>query len=216
MEVETVTDNSIQIVSFSIINELNKKKENYAVPVDQVREIRSFENITLVPKAKPFVKGVMNLRGMIIPVIDIKNKLGFGETKELNKKNHKILVADVRDSIYGIIVDNVDQVIQISSKDVKPITPEAFESYSYIRGIAKIQDKLIVLLDIIALLEESQEKNKIFNDDDIESLISKEKNPKTSSTTIENSQNFDEKDIPKELLEVFKEDEEGVPPKNDS
>ena len=173
LEVETVTDDSIQIVSFSIVNELNKKKENYAVPVDQVREIRSFENITLVPKAKPFVKGVMNLRGMIIPVIDIKNKLGFGETKELTKKNHKILVADVRDSIYGIIVDNVDQVIQISSKDVEPITPEAFESYSYIRGIAKIQGKLIVLLDIIALLEESQDKNEIFNDDDIESLISK-------------------------------------------
>ena len=213
MEVETVTADSIQIVSFSIVNEVNKKKENYAVPVDQVREIRPFENITLVPKSKPFVKGVMNLRGMIIPVIDIKKKLGFGETTELNKKNHKILVADVRDTIYGIIVDHVDQVLQISSKDVDPISPEAFESYSYIRGIAKIQGKLIVLLDIIALLEESQEKNEIFNDDDIKSLISTEKNPPTEKIQQEE---IEEDDIPKELLEVFKEDEQGFPSKNDS
>ena len=214
MEVETVTTDSLQIVSFSIINELNKKKENYAVPVDQVREIRSFENITLVPKAKPFVKGVMNLRGMIIPVIDIKKKLGFGETTELTKKNHKILVADVRDSIYGIIVDSVDQVIQISSKDVEPITPEAFESYSYIRGIAKIQEKLIVLLDIIALLEESQEKVNGISDKDIESLISTEKNPNQSASSIKQTQDYDENDIPKELLEVFKEDEEAFPSNN--
>ena len=156
MKVEAETTQTIQVVSFSLVNESTKKKENYAVPIEQVREIRSFEKITKVPKAKHFVKGIMNLRGMIIPVVDVKKRLGFGELKELNK-NYKILIADVRDSIYGLIVDNVDQVLHISVNDIDPVPPESFESHHYIRGIAKINGKLIVLLDIIALLEFEQE-----------------------------------------------------------
>ena len=131
LKAEVTTSESVQIVSFSLVNELNKKKENYGVPIEQVREIRSFENITNVPKAKHFVKGIMNLRGMIIPVVDVKKRLGFGETKELNK-SHRILIADVRDSVYGLIVDNVDQVLNITIKDVEPIPPESFESHHYI------------------------------------------------------------------------------------
>ena len=209
MKAEVTTSESVQIVSFSLVNELNKKKENYGVPIEQVKEIRSFENITKVPKAKHFVKGIMNLRGMIIPVVDVKKKLGFGETKELNK-NHRILIADVRDSVYGLIVDNVDQVMEITIKDIEPIPPDSFESHHYIKGIAKVKGKLIVLLDIIALFEFEQDSDNSDNQQEIEELKTFRNNSERENENIQakDLESTTENDIPDVLKEVFKEDEE--------
>lgn len=209
MKAEVTTSESVQIVSFSLVNELNKKKENYGVPIEQVKEIRSFENITKVPKAKHFVKGIMNLRGMIIPVVDVKKRLGFGETKELNK-NHRILIADVRDSVYGLIVDNVDQVMQITIKDIEPIPPDSFESHHYIKGIAKVKGKLIVLLDIIALFEFEQDSDNSNNQQEIEELKTFRNNSEIENKNIQakDLESTTENDIPDVLKEVFKEDEE--------
>jgi len=209
LKAEVTTSESVQIVSFSLVNELNKKKENYGVPIEQVKEIRSFENITKVPKAKHFVKGIMNLRGMIIPVVDVKKRLGFGETKELNK-NHRILIADVRDSVYGLIVDNVDQVMQITIKDIEPIPPDSFESHHYIKGIAKVKGKLIVLLDIIALFEFEKDSDNSDNQQEIEELKTFRNNSERENENIQakDLESITENDIPDVLKEVFKEDEE--------
>jgi len=201
LKVETIPTDSIKVISFSLVNESNKKKENYAVPIEQIREIRNFSEITNVPKAKKYVKGVMNLRGLIIPVIDIKKRLGFGEADTLNQSNYKIIITDVRDSIYGIIVDKVEKVLEITSKQIEPIPSNSFESHHYIKGVAKIQGQLIVLLDIIALLEDSQE-NEI---DELEDQI----RPNTTSIDpAEQNQKTEDlgDDIPEELKEVFKED----------
>ena len=201
MKVETIPADSIKVISFSLVNESNKKKENYAVPIEQIREIRNFSEITNVPKAKKYVKGVMNLRGLIIPVIDIKKRLGFGEADTLNQSNYKIIITDVRDSIYGIIVDKVEKVLEITSEQIEPIPSNSFESHHYIKGVAKIQGQLIVLLDIIALLEDSQE-NEI---DELEDQI----RPNTTSIDpAEQNQKTEDlgDDIPEELKEVFKED----------
>ena len=201
MKVETIPADSLKVISFSLVNESNKKKENYAVPIEQIREIRNFSEITNVPKAKKFVKGVMNLRGLIIPVIDIKKRLGFGDIDIQNQSNYKIIIADVRDSIYGIVVDKVEQVLEITSKQIEPIPSSSFESHHYIKGVAKIQGQLIVLLDIIALLEDSPE-NEVGNyDNQIDSNInSTNQNEENQNTTNELD------DIPEELKEVFKED----------
>ena len=209
LKVETTTTETIQVVSFSLVNELNKKKENYAVPIEQVREIRPFENITKVPKAKHFVLGIMNLRGMIIPIVDVKKRLGFGETRELNK-NYKILIADVRDSVYGLIADNVEQVLEISVDDVEPVPPDSFESHHYIKGIAKINGKLIGLLDIIALLEENQDPSNSFNEEQVtDSKQSQEDSiPSEEISKILKSDDTSENEIPDALKEVFKEDED--------
>ena len=205
MKVETTTTETIQVVSFSLENETNKKKENYAVPIEQVREIRPIENITKVPKAKKFVKGIMNLRGMIIPVVDVKKRLGFGETKDLNT-NYRILIADVRDSVYGLIVDKVEQVIQLTLNDIEPIPPDSFESHHYIKGIAKINGKLIVLLDIIALLEDDPDLEKGIEEQKIIQTQTLDENS-SSSSEIENSVQTNEGEIPDALKEVFAEDE---------
>ena len=216
LKVETETTQTIQVVSFSLVNETNKKKENYAVPIEQVKEIRPLENITKVPNAKHFVKGIMNLRGMIIPVVDVKKRLGFGETGELNT-NYRVLIADVRDSVYGLIVDNVEQVMQISINDIEPIPPDSVESHHYIKGIAKINGKLIVLLDIIALLEDDHEANNSTQETDVEELHSLLESSDSNKENIETNKEKDDStdnDIPDVLKEVFKEDEEANPPKD--
>ena len=206
MKVETVPVDSLQVITFSLVNETTKKKENYAVPIEQIREIRNFTDITTVPKAKEFVQGVMNLRGLIIPVIDIKKRLGFGEADIQNPKNYKIIIADVRDSIYGLIVDKVEHVMQISPKEIEPVPSDSFESYHYIKGIAKTQNQLLVLLDIIALLEEdSDENNQIQDELEIQTTNTEQSN-ETTETNSELEKNDD--DIPEELKEVFREDEQ--------
>ncbi|HXV66702.1 MAG TPA: chemotaxis protein CheW [Nitrosopumilaceae archaeon] len=213
MKVETVPVDSLKAITFSLINEINKKKENYAVPIEQVREIRDFLEITTVPKSKQYVKGIMNLRGLIIPVIDIKKRLGFGEADIQNKKNYKIIIADVRDSIYGLIVDKVEQVLNIPINDIEPVPADSFGSYHYIKGIAKINEKLIVLLDIIALLEESEENYKE-SENITDSYISNfdnsniKKNDKIN-LEINHNQPIDD-DIPEELKEVFREDQKKI------
>ena len=201
MKVETIPADSLKVISFSLVNESNKKKENYAVPIEQIKEIRNFSEITNVPKAKKYVKGVMNLRGLIIPVIDIKKRLGFGDVDIQNQSDYKIIIADVRDSVYGIIVDKVEQVLEITANQIEPIPSDSFDSHHYIKGVAKIQGQLIVLLDIIALLEDSNE-NEI---DEIENQI------QSISTTIDSTEKNQkteviEDDIPDELKEVFRED----------
>ncbi len=208
MKVETVPVDSLQVITFSLVNEITKKKENYAVPIEQIREIRNFTEITTVPKAKKFVQGVMNLRGIIIPVIDIKKRLGFGEADIQNPRNYKIIIADVRDSIYGLIVDKVEHVMQISPEEIEPVPSDSFESYHYIKGIAKTQGHLLVLLDIIALLEYSDENQNDQFQEELEihtsnSNQASEINSKTNSNLEESDD-----DIPDELKEVFREDEQ--------
>ena len=208
MKVETVPVDTLQVITFSLINENTKKKENYAVPIEQIREIRNFTEITTVPKAKKFVQGVMNLRGIIIPVIDIKKRLGFGEADVQNPQNYKIIIADVRDSIYGLIVDKVEHVMQISPEEIEPVPSDSFDSYHYIKGIAKTQGHLLVLLDIIALLEDSDEN---LNDQFKEELeINTSDSNKISEINSETNSNLEESDddIPEELKEVFREDEQ--------
>ncbi len=211
MKVETIPPDSVKVISFSLVNESNKKKENYAVPIEQIKEIRNFSEITQVPKAKKYVKGIMNLRGLIIPVIDIKKRLGFGDVDIQNQLNYKIIIADVRDSVYGIIVDKVDQVLEITSKQIESIPTDSFESHHYIKGIAKIQGQLIVLLDLIALLEDSDE-NEI---DDFENQIQSISTSKDKVVKEERSSDFED-DIPDELKEVFKEDAQENSSREDS
>ncbi len=206
LKVETLHADSIQVITFSLVNETTKKKENYAVPIEQVKEIRNYTDITTVPKAKKFVQGVMNLRGLIIPVIDLKKRLGFGEADIKNQAKYKIIIADVRDSIYGLIVDKVEHVMHISPKEIEPVPSDSFESYHYIKGIAKTQGQLLVLLDIIALLEDSEDNSDEEFQPEIQ--ITNEEKDQTPISEIKSNLEDTEDDIPEELKEVFREDEE--------
>jgi purine-binding chemotaxis protein CheW len=215
MMAQSVSAESIQAVSFSLVNPAGKK-EDYAVPIEQVREIRAVEKITKVPRSESYVKGIMNLRGLIIPVIDVKEKLGLGSDGKSNSTKQRILVAEVSGTLTGLLVDEVDQVMRLQTKDIEAAPQGAFESYNYINGIAKINEKLVILLDVVSLLGGSKEKP--------ESLSNTQSKPQTKSSEkpdqiqkpqqTENATNAQPLDdgIPPELAEVFKEDAQGIPP----
>ena len=217
---QVATSDSIQVVTFSLENKANNKREDYAIPIEQVKEIRTLEEITKVPKAKSFVKGIMNLRGLIIPVIDVKDKLGFGSTDLSQKSKQRILVAELKDSLYGLLVDDVDQVMRLPSKDIGPAPPGAFDALNYVKGIAKTDEKLIVLLDVLPLINEEQTEakeltNNSQNEEKIDQISSPEPMKVESELPPPQTESPKEEeidDIPPELKAVFDEDENGIAP----
>ena len=216
---QVATSDSIQVVTFSLENKANNKREDYAIPIEQVKEIRTLEEITKVPKAKSYVKGIMNLRGLIIPVIDVKDKLGFGSTDLSNQSKQRILVAELKNSLYGLLVDDVDQVLRIPSKDIGPAPPGAFEALNYVKGIVKISEKLIVLIDVLPLINREQiESDELTKNDQNEAKIEQIPPHETIKPQSElppkqiESPKEEVDDIPPELKAVFDEDENGVTP----
>jgi purine-binding chemotaxis protein CheW len=153
MSAQVLAVDSFQAVTFCLIDK--QKKEDYAIPIEQVREIRAVESITNIPKAKSYVKGIMNLRGQIIPIIDVKERLGLGSDSQANSSKQRILVIDVNGSLTGLLVDEVDQVMRMQTKDLDAAPQTVLESHNYIKGIAKINQKLVVLLDVVKRLQDS-------------------------------------------------------------
>src|SRR5574339_950318 len=107
MSTQVLTVDSFQAVTFCLAGV--QKKEDYAIPIEQVREIRAVESITNIPNAKSYVKGIMNLRGLIIPVIDVKEKLGLTYEGQTNSAKQRILVIEANGTQTGLLVDEVDQ-----------------------------------------------------------------------------------------------------------
>ena len=126
-------------------------REEYGVDVRQVQEIRRVGDITTVPRAPEFVRGVINLRGRILPVLDMKKKLGLGEVAE--SRAARIVVVRVRERLLGLLVDGASQVPKIPVSRIEPPPEEVVErGGDYIRGVAKLDDRLIILVDLERLL----------------------------------------------------------------
>ena len=154
MSTELVLNDTIQVVSFTVA-EKSKRRGNYCVSIDQVKEIRIVDFITKIPKSKSYVKGLMNLRGKIIPVIDVNNKLGLGETIITQNSKQRILVTDVNNTMTGLLVDEVNDVLKISSNAIEDIPQDAFVDNNFFNGIVKINDNIIMILDVKKFLNHS-------------------------------------------------------------
>lgn len=125
-------------------------EEEYGVDILKVHEIDRMMDITEVPNAPPSIEGVINLRGKVIPVINLRKKFHLPE-READGRT-KIVVVDIGTSA-GMIVDSVSEVLRISSDIVEPPPPmTAGASSEYIRGVGKLKDRLLILLDIEKLL----------------------------------------------------------------
>jgi purine-binding chemotaxis protein CheW len=130
--------------------------ETYGLDISAVHEIIRMQPITKVPKAPFYVEGVINLRGRVIPVIDIGKRFGFEKTE--NDKNNRIVVINVQDTTLGIIVDAVTEVIRVPEDSIDPVSDIVTAGESdYLQGIAKIGDKMIILLDLDKLLSRDRE-----------------------------------------------------------
>lgn len=124
--------------------------ECYGLDIGSVYEIIRFQASTAVPTAPGFVDGVINLRGRIIPVMDLSSR--FGMHRAETTKSTRIIVAGTAGMRVGLVVDAVTEVLMLSDEAVEP-TPDVVggRDSAYIRGIAKLTDQLVILLDLNAL-----------------------------------------------------------------
>ena len=127
--------------------------ETYGLDIATVHEIIRMQPITKVPKAPACVEGVINLRGKVIPVIDLGRK--FGLEKAERAKNNRIVVVNIQDTTLGIIVDAVTEVLRIPTDSIEPVSEIVTTGNSdYLLGIAKLSDKMVILLALEKLLSE--------------------------------------------------------------
>lgn len=126
-------------------------EEHYGVDILRVQEIKGYTSVTRIPNTPEYIKGVLNLRGTIVPIIDLRCK--FGMEKMEYTRFTVIVVLVIKDRVTGIIVDAVSDVLNISKKDIQP-TPQfgVNVKVDFLNGIGKAGDKLISLLDIDQLL----------------------------------------------------------------
>jgi purine-binding chemotaxis protein CheW len=125
--------------------------EEYALDVRTVQEIIRMAETTHVPRAPEFIKGVINLRGRIIPVVDLKKKLALGEVAP--SRQSRIVVVKIRERLIGLLVDGASQVLKIPVSAIDAAPEEILDvSASFIRGVAKMEKRLIILLDLYKIL----------------------------------------------------------------
>ena len=144
-----------QYVVFSFTKNDNRA-EKYAVNVSQIKEIQEYAQITAVPNSHPSMRGILNVRGQIIPIIDLRKILSLPDV--LPDKTH-ILISDVDKNMIGFLVDKVEQVIKISEQDIDFTKPEFLKHIDYISSIAKINDELISILDLKKIINSLESVN---------------------------------------------------------
>lgn len=135
-------------------------EENYALDILTVKEIRGYESVTRIANAPPFIKGVINLRGDIVPIVDLRIKFNVGQATY--DEFTIVIVLHIHNRIVGIVVDGVSDVVSLNKDQLRP-PPDfgvAFDS-RYLLGLATINEQMIILVDINELI--SSEEMGLFN-----------------------------------------------------
>lgn len=127
--------------------------ENYGIDVNHVREIITMQKITEVPGTREFIEGVINLRGYVIPVFNLRKKFSLPE-REVTRAT-RIVVVEVEGEAVGIIVDEVYEVLRLAREEIERPSPSIVAGIDseYIKGIAKLERGLVILLDLERVLQ---------------------------------------------------------------
>lgn len=125
--------------------------EEYAIDILKVQEIRGYENVTRIANAPDFIKGVTNLRGVIVPIVDLRIKFHFDKVEYGGQT--VVIVVNVADRVVGIVVDGVSDVMTLTPDQIKP-APEFGVTLSsdFLSGLGSLEDRMLVLVDIDKLL----------------------------------------------------------------
>jgi len=136
---------SVQVVSFKV------EQENYGVHIKEVQEIIRMPEVTHLPQADDYIKGIINLRGNIIPIINMRTRFHMGK-KEYTDIT-RVIVLSIKDKLVGIIVDSVFKVLELKDVEIED-APEIINELSkkYIEGIGKVNDNMIIILKIDEVL----------------------------------------------------------------
>ena len=153
-EEEKGLEKTAQMVGFKIDNEF------YGIDIMQVQEIIRMYEITMVPRTPPFIKGVVNLRGKVVPIISLRERFGINEVE--HTKDTRIVIVRIDVGLIGFIVDAMAEVIRLPERLIEPTPPTAANIESeYIRGVGKLDDNLIIILDLNMVL--TKEKKEFLN-----------------------------------------------------
>src|ERR1700716_3305273 len=153
---ETVVDAVIggderQLVVFQLGAEL------YGVEISRVHEIIRLQKVTTVPRAPTFVEGVINLRGKVIPVVDLRKRFGLATAD--HTRATRIVVVEIGDQVVGMIVDGVSEVLRVQASTVEPPSPVvAGIDSEYLHGIAKLPERLVIMLDLDRVLAREERR----------------------------------------------------------
>ncbi|KLI16091.1 chemotaxis protein CheW [Brachyspira hyodysenteriae] len=151
------TENRVDLEDSTNLVTFRLGSGEYAIDIMQAKEIIKMEKITLIPNAPDFVEGVINLRGNIIPIIDLKKRFNLEETE--GDKNTGIIIVKIEDVDMGIITDSISKVVSISNSDIQPPPPMLSGiGQKYIKGVGKLEDKLLVVLDLEKLFTTDEEE----------------------------------------------------------
>ncbi len=138
---EKKQEGTSQLVVFSLAN------EEYGVAIGQVQEIIRPQGITRIPGMPSFIEGVINLRGKIIPIIDLRDR--FSLVKKESDSNTRVVVAEVSSQTVGLVVDRVSEVLRLANDAIDPLTPTITNiDGEYLKGVGKLDRRLIILLDL--------------------------------------------------------------------
>ena len=139
----------LQIVGFRVGN------ETFGVPIQSVHEIVRMMDITNVPDSPVYIEGVINLRGKIIPVVDLRKR--FGEKEIKASKKNRILVAEVGAKMVGLVVDAASEVLKLPPSDVDP-PPNVFEDgdVNYVTGVGKLNGRLVILVELSKIMQRGE------------------------------------------------------------
>lgn len=139
----------LQLVSFHIAG------EEFGLEILKVQEIIRMQDLTKVPNSPDFVEGVINLRGKVIPVIGLRKR--FGMEDHSHDRQTRIVVVEVQGTVLGFVVDSVSEVLRIPSETVEPPPRLCKVDREYISGVGKLDNRLLILLDVDRLMSESEQ-----------------------------------------------------------
>ncbi len=145
----TEVSGTLQLVSFRL------EQEEYGIEITKVQEIILMGEITRVPQTPSFIKGLINLRSTVIPVVDLRMR--FSLDQEVVSDETRIMVVNVRGKTIGIIVDAVNEVLRIEKSRISPPPPTvAGLGREYLTGLIKLENRLLILLDIDKILDDDE------------------------------------------------------------
>jgi len=138
-----------QLISFIVGD------EEYGLDILRVKEVIRIRDITRLPRVPSFVKGIINLRGDVIPIIDLRDKFGL-ENREYTDMT-RVIVVDIDEKLVGMVVDAASQVVRIPTDQIEPPPPIVGGlSAEYVRGVGKLDERLVILLNIDRILTQEE------------------------------------------------------------
>ena len=145
---QTATDESRELLTFTL------GSEEYGIDILKVQEIRGYEAVTTIANSPEFIKGVINLRGIIVPIVDMRIKFKLGSVTY--DETTVVIILNIANRVVGMVVDGVSDVTTLKSEEIRP-APEfgAGLDVQYLQGLGTVDERMIILVDIEKLMSSS-------------------------------------------------------------